>query len=216
MCASGVLGQDKKVAVFDPAGSVDSGIKEIVREEVSSAIVNVGGYTALERQTLKTVFEEKPAPVVAEDMLIVKGRKIYQPDQKLINYIGSNATRYIDPLSKNEVQQLMANTNAFLMYNKGVERRRYGNIFILSYCASVVLIGGLLSMGDDFFEDFIEEYVWTAAYLSSPLLISGIVLKFNGNKLIRQSVEMHNRGGRASMEIDFGFTGNGVAVALRF
>jgi hypothetical protein len=37
--------QDRKVAVFDPAGDVNTSIKEIVREEISSAIVNAGGYT---------------------------------------------------------------------------------------------------------------------------------------------------------------------------
>ncbi|MDR1553985.1 MAG: CsgG/HfaB family protein [Prevotellaceae bacterium] len=50
--------QDKKVAVFDPAGDVTSSIKEIVREEISSVIVNTGGYTVLERALINKVLEE--------------------------------------------------------------------------------------------------------------------------------------------------------------
>ena len=53
-----VMAQDRKVAVFDPAGSVDNAIKEIVREEISSIIVNSGGFTVLERKSIDKVFEE--------------------------------------------------------------------------------------------------------------------------------------------------------------
>ena len=52
------MAQDRKVAVFDPAGSVDNAIKEIVREEISSVIVNAGGYAVLERQLINKVLEE--------------------------------------------------------------------------------------------------------------------------------------------------------------
>ena len=50
--------QDRKVAVFDPAGDVNKTTKEIVREEISSVIVNTGGYTVLERQSIDKVLEE--------------------------------------------------------------------------------------------------------------------------------------------------------------
>ena len=52
------MAQDKKVAVFDPVGSVDTSLKEIVREEISSSIVNIGGFTVLERQLIDKVLEE--------------------------------------------------------------------------------------------------------------------------------------------------------------
>ena len=52
------MAQDRRVAVFDPAGSVDKAIREIVREEISSIIVNAGGYTVLERQLIDRVLEE--------------------------------------------------------------------------------------------------------------------------------------------------------------
>jgi hypothetical protein len=52
------IAQEKKVAVFDPAGDVTSSIKEIVREEISNIIVNIEGYTVLERQLINKVMEE--------------------------------------------------------------------------------------------------------------------------------------------------------------
>jgi hypothetical protein len=56
-CCSAIA-QEKKVAVFDPAGDVTSSIKEIVREEISAVVVNTAGYTVLERQLINKVMEE--------------------------------------------------------------------------------------------------------------------------------------------------------------
>ena len=52
------VAQDNKVAIFDPAGSVENSIREIVREEISSIIVNTGEYTVLERSLINKVLEE--------------------------------------------------------------------------------------------------------------------------------------------------------------
>ena len=49
---------DRKVAVFDPAGTVEKSLLEIVREEISSVVVNTKGYTVLERQLINKVLEE--------------------------------------------------------------------------------------------------------------------------------------------------------------
>jgi len=52
------MADDQKVAVFDPAGNTEDYVKEIVREEISSVIVNTGGYTVLERSLINKVLEE--------------------------------------------------------------------------------------------------------------------------------------------------------------
>jgi len=49
---------EKKVAIFDPVGEVDASLKNIIREEVSSIVVNTSGYTVLERQLINKVLEE--------------------------------------------------------------------------------------------------------------------------------------------------------------
>jgi len=54
-----VIAQEaRKVAVFDPAGTVDKSLLEIVREEISAAVVNTKGYMVLERQLINKVLEE--------------------------------------------------------------------------------------------------------------------------------------------------------------
>jgi hypothetical protein len=54
----GAFAQDKKVAVFDPAGEVASNTKAIIREEISNVIVNTPGYAVLERALINKVLEE--------------------------------------------------------------------------------------------------------------------------------------------------------------
>jgi len=55
---SALAQQERKVAVFDPAGKVEEALLEIVREEISSVVVNTTGYTVLERQLINKVLEE--------------------------------------------------------------------------------------------------------------------------------------------------------------
>ena len=50
--------QEKKVAVFDPAGNADNNVIGIVREEISSVIVNTKGYRVVERELINKVFAE--------------------------------------------------------------------------------------------------------------------------------------------------------------
>ena len=55
---SALAQETRKVAVFDPAGTDDRALLEIVREEISSAVVNTSGYMVLERQLISKVLEE--------------------------------------------------------------------------------------------------------------------------------------------------------------
>ena len=51
--------QNRKVAVFNPVGNtVEQFLKDIVREEISSVIVNIKGYTVLERHLIDQVLLE--------------------------------------------------------------------------------------------------------------------------------------------------------------
>jgi hypothetical protein len=61
------------------------------------------------------------------------------------------------------------------------------------------------------------EIMGTCWAFGSTMLITGSLMKLTSRNPIRQSVEMYNRGGgRTSMELDFGITGNGVGMVLRF
>ena len=53
-----VMAQNKQVAVFEPVGDVDTSVREIVRELISSTIVNTDGYTVLGQQLINRTLEE--------------------------------------------------------------------------------------------------------------------------------------------------------------
>ena len=53
-----VIAQDRRVAVFDPVGSVPTFIRDIVREEISTVVVNTSGYVVLERALITQVLQE--------------------------------------------------------------------------------------------------------------------------------------------------------------
>ena len=74
---SAVAAEDKKVAVFEPAGDASNSIKEIVREMISSVIVNTSGFTVLERQLINKVLEEQRFQIgglVDDDQIVELGR----------------------------------------------------------------------------------------------------------------------------------------------
>jgi len=70
---------ERKVAVFDPAGTVDKALLEIVREEISSVVVNTTRYTVLERQLINKVLEEnrfQESGLVNEEQVSDIGRRM--------------------------------------------------------------------------------------------------------------------------------------------
>ena len=95
--ASSVIAQEeKKVAVFDPVANVDNAIIEIVREEISSAIVNSEGYIALERRLINKVLEENKfqgSGLVGEEQVSEIG-KIMGADFVLVTTISTISTNY--------------------------------------------------------------------------------------------------------------------------
>ena len=303
---SAMAQDDRKVAVFDPAGNVESHFKEIVREEISSIIVNTKGYTVLERQLIDRVLEENRFQMggLVDDAQISEigkrmganfvfvtnitpmGNNLYisckmvdvltariekqktaqtqrgttdllsvvqsmakemfsdapqppqTPRQTVVDAPAFAGTLTADgrkvwqgskQLSKNEVRNIMANTDALRLYNKGISRNRNGNIYLWSGIG-LCLIGTMMIGAAEYEElDTYGNYQTTydsgllglgvsSMFLGSAGIVAGATMKLTSKKPVRQSVDMYNRGGggRAGMELDFGFTGNGVGVALRF
>jgi len=274
--------QSKKVAIFDPAGSVDKNIKEIVREEISSIIVNAGGYTVLERSLINKVLEEskfQQSGLVEDSQVSEMGKRmganivfvssvtrmssssyyvsckvidvqtariemqrtaqtqqgvsdLLQAVQRMVRLMfkpallttkltatGRRVYAGDIMLPKDEVRLTM-NTQALQLYNKGILRRKIGNAFLITYgtgvVASAVIYGRVVS-DDDGFLFGCAVGAASAAMFGSPLLVTGVTLKLNGNSNIRKSVNTYNNGGKTSnAELKFGFTGNGVGLALNF
>ena len=176
-------------------------------------------------------------------MLSVSGRSFYLASQKLLNdleQIGDRAYETNKPLTTAELQVLMANaTTAWQMYNRGVKRNRSGNVWMIS--GGSLLAGGLFILTTQPFEKRYEytgygpyndqnRYVYYG-YTTEPsiktgtlfavtggaMFITGMIMKSNSKKFLRQSARSYNTGmGLTKVEYDFNFTGNGVRLAIRF
>ena len=157
-------------------------------------------------QPARTIVETKPAPELS-GMLTAEGRKVYQNGRQL---------------SRNEVRGLMVNTDALRYYNKGISRNRNGNIWLFSGIGSFFI--GCICMAsaggyeEDYYYDEDLDTVGTAlAVLGVGAAITGVSLKIASRGPVRNSVNMYNSGSsRAEKELKFGFTKNGIGVALCF
>ena len=313
------IAQDQKVAVFDPAGSLEDHLKEIVREEISSEIVNVRGYTVLERSLINKVLEENrfqagglvddsqiseigkrmganlvfvTSVTVLEDRnrmgavtksyyisckmidvqtarvekqkttrtrrdgadeLIAAVRTItgemfrdvasasssqtsrtnqsnqsasqQQPTAYLTERTApqrpSNETLTVDKrtvfqggrkLSRSEVQQLLAGTDALRLYDKGIQRNKNGNILIYSGLGVAV---GAITIGAK--NSDLNAITIPLLFASIPTVITGTVLKLSSKKPVRDAINMHNRGKlTANTELNFYVVPSGLGLVLNF
>lgn len=310
LLSSVVTAQDRKIAVFDPAGSVDGGIKEVVREEISAVIVNMDGYTVLERQLINKVLEENKFQQgglvdnsqvsamgkhmganlvfvstitrlnnsyhISGKMIDVQTARIERQKtaktqrgmddlmvvvQELVGEMLGSTTKsaetprqagqssfapFVQPtremlvtdgrevyyasgkeLTEDEVRRIMANTDALQMYNKGVSRKKKGNICLITG-GCLFVVGYALMMNSVASYD---PYESNSSYNESQLVlgtlcggigvytaIAGLIMRPIGKSNIRESINMYNyHGGRTSnAELRFGFTQNGVGLALNF
>ena len=300
MSVSEIWAQDRKVAVFDPAGSVDNTIKEIVREEISSAIVNTGSYKVFERKLINKALEENRfqsdslmddsqiseiGKYLGANLILVSNITLINDNNfhisfklidsqsafiekqqtaktqngfnELINVVqkmvremfDSKENREIKPvmlvankrmvlqddreLDKYEVWQIMTNTDALQLYDKGLLRNRNGNLCLITgICLSA---GGVFITAAKPFEWRYNYYEYDDLYYGYKdeklnnvlggslmaagvvMMITGVTLKTTSKTFIRQSVDSHNGQKTTSgVELKFDFTGNGVRLALRF
>jgi len=300
------MAQDRKVAVFDPAGNVDAHLKEIVREEISAIIVNAGGYTVLERQLINKVLEENrfQMGILFDDSQAAEMAKLMGANLVFVSNItpmGSNfyiSCKLIEPtgridkqrtaqtqrgtndligvvqgmaremfgqnvssgssrqgssvplvagllaadggnvyqagrkLTPNEVRYLMASSEALQIYNNGQSQYKTGRIMqiagALAFAAGGTLIVSSFNIDPESAEKESEQSrlydkrdLWqaTGTFIGGAGLgvgITGTVIKGKGRKKIDNAVNTYNSGSRAFKEFDFGFTGNGVGMVVRF
>jgi len=180
-----------------------SDLMQIVQRMVNEMFADTPKPSVTSRQTNQPVVEEKPV-LPPSGRLIADGRKVYQGGRQL---------------SKSEVCGLMMNTDAIRMYNKSLSRNRNGNIWLWSGVA-LIASGTVIIVTEPFYYDGgnYHDAVGALCMLAGGgMTVTGITLKATSKKPVRKAVDMYNSGSaRAGMELDFGFTGNGIGVALRF
>ena len=100
------MAQERKVAVFEPTGSANNDIKEIVRELISSVIVNAGGYSVLERQLINTVLEEQriQAGGLVDDSQIVEMGKLMGANYAFVTVVRTLERNFFISIKMIDVQ----------------------------------------------------------------------------------------------------------------
>ena len=90
------MAQDRKVAVFDPTGSIEANLKEIVREEISSIVVKTSGYSLIVRQQMYRVLEESNFPTnsVVDDLRISEMAKRMDANLAFLSHITQMGNNY--------------------------------------------------------------------------------------------------------------------------
>ena len=176
----------------------------VVQKMVNEMFANTVKPSESSPQPSKPVVESKPAFNTA-DMLVADGRKVFMNGKEL---------------NKNEVRTMMANTDALRYYNKGLSRNKSGNVWIIS--GICVIGGGLFFPVARPFENNAQDWDLYICIIGmsagTAMTLTGLTLKITSKSSIRKAVDMYNggKGKTSNMELKFGFTGNGLGLALVF
>jgi len=121
-------------------------------------------------------------------------------------------------LPKTEVRSMLANTDFLNMYNQGLQKNRNGNIWLIASCGSLVACcaWAVEIYGYDY--TLVDYFgVGGLAGFSVFAALMGLNAKGQGFTLIGNAVKGYSNAGKTSAtELKLGFTGNGVALVLKF
>lgn len=154
------------------------------------------------------VFEDNTQKAY-DDMLISGNSGFYKNEALYVN--GWSVYRNGDKLYDGELRSLFANSKSYDLYDKG---RRIEDMY------GTFLGVGLLSAVPSMLVWLFEP---TAGYIMGGccvgFIITGAVLPSRGKAKIRKAVDLYNNGqmySQKGMQIECGFTGNGIRLALTF
>lgn len=137
-------------------------------------------------------------------------------------------------LDNREVQNLMANTEALRLFDRGLSQRRggtwlvWGGILAFVAGAGTDLVnfgtsyprpGGYVQEGNIIYRREVYNLQGTVigGIIGCALIGGGIVLRSSGRRSLQRSVDMYNSERRATQaEVRLGTTGNGVGLAINF
>ena len=117
-----------------------------------------------------------------------------------------------DKLSRNDMRKMLQTKEALDLYNKSIRQQVTGNLL---FWPGVGLMGFAMY---SIVSDNTSENVKTFAFLGGGgLMVLGSAIMLRAEKNIAISIDMHNRGSnKASVDLRFGFTGNGMGLVLNF
>ena len=125
---------------------------------------------------------------------------------------------YNSSINRHDVTQMMFDYN----YDKGKKRNRIGNMLLWSG-VPVAAFGGfqMIVRNNERHENSYDQDWWIAGtvmlFTGGAMTLTGITFKITGKNQMKQPLSLQNStNNRVGMELDFGITGNGAGMALRF
>ena len=155
-------------------------------------------------------------------MLTAEGRDVYCDDELIDKY---------------RVRELMANTEALQYYNKGLSRNRNGNILLVSGILGIAGGAYILKVAplNERYEYYSSSYGnkqllfyeynnrnetvgYALAAAGAVMSITGFIMKLTSTIPVSKAVYMYNNSGEtvSRVDINLGFTGNGVSLLFNF
>jgi hypothetical protein len=177
----------------------ENDIDVVVRQVVSEMLGSSAASAAKAAQPVRTPSATSPSAPTGE--LLADGMKVFSKGRQL---------------SRSEVRSLMVNTDALRLYNKGVSRRKVGNVLLWSGIGVTALSFSLSVMSEE------EVGAAPAIFVVGCASIgAGITFRILGKNPVKKAVESYNSqlyssSGSCTPELRFGFTGHGVGLVYRF
>ncbi|MDR1170789.1 MAG: CsgG/HfaB family protein [Prevotellaceae bacterium] len=191
----------RSISSNDLLDTVEPLTAELLGEEIpESAISITDKNTPAQNTPIPTVNNQQPVAKTV-DLFYAGKMKVFSDGFKL---------------SRSEIRNVMANTNALRYYNSGVRKRRTGNV-LLGTGIGIAIFGGFYSMAEITNGEEVPMVGYTIAGIGISSFITGLILKSKGKKLVRRSVEMYNSSNHTSnVEFNVGLTRNGIGLVVNF
>jgi len=135
------------------------------------------------------------------------------------NWVTDSSTGVI--LKDDELRRIMQiNPAALQILNEGIKQRNTG--MVIAIPAAIPLVVGLFGIIDNispFMSDGYNNWALPTFLIGGGVYTIGMVVGIKGRNKVFQAVEIYNKGlaaNKPEMELNFGFTGNGIGLTLRF
>ena len=139
----------------------------------------------------------------------------------ILTHKGSKIYKSGTVVPKDEVREMMANTTALQLYDKGIMFNKIGNIALISggslFATGLIVGQPMANSKYPNLQTAGNVITGIGVGIGAVAILSSVALKLTAIKNIENSIKTYNAKTKsASAELRFNFTGNGVGLSLGF